>query len=182
VTELIQSGLNPQQIAEALLEQNRKQSEGDLIESNELFSEKILMTSQALAFRSAASDDLKKITQIINSAYKAEIQGEEAFRSGTTVTENEIGEMMADPVYKWIVVEAPSGRAVESDGQMLGVCAFTTDGISRKNGDHCPSLFLPSLIPLKGIEEGHVGSIRYLAILPQYQGTSSPSSPSGDDP
>jgi hypothetical protein len=140
VTELLQSGLNPQAIAEALVEQNRKQSEGELNGNNELFSEKILMTSQALAFRSATSEDLKKITQIINSAYKAEIQGDEAFRSGTTVTENDIKEMMEDSVYKWLVVEAPSGRAVESDGQMLGVCAFTTDGISRKNGDTILSL------------------------------------------
>ena len=146
MTELIQSGLNPQAIAEVLLEQNRRQSEGDWSAGDELFSEKILMTSQALAFRSAVSDDLKGITQIINAAYKAETQGEEAFRSGATVTESEVKVMMEDPVHKWIVVEAPSGRAVESDGQMLGVCAFTTDGISRKNGDPCPPFPLPSLL------------------------------------
>lgn len=133
MTELIQSGLDPEAIAQALLEQNRKQSEGELT-SNELFSDKILMTSQALAFRSPTLADIPSIVDIINAAYEREVHGPEAFREGITVKKDEIESMMNDGNYKWLVVEAPDGRGIESDGHMLGVCAFSTDGISRKNG------------------------------------------------
>lgn len=165
MTELIQSGLDPEAIAQALLEQNRKQSEGE-VTSTELFSDKILMTSQALAFRSPTDADIPTIVEIINAAYDAEIHGPESFRKGITVKKDEIESMISDGNYKWIVVEAPDGRGIESDGQMLGVCAFTTDGISRKNGIHLSNQYEYLL----GMEEGHVGSIRYLAVLPAYQG------------
>jgi hypothetical protein len=140
VTELIQSGLDPQAIAEALIAQNRKQAEGDGDPINtELFSEKILMTSQALAFRRGTPEDAPIISRLINAAYLPEITGVEAFRSGPTVTESQVQKMLEDLIHQWIVVEVPNGRGVESDGQMLGVCAFTTDGISRKNGHELSS-------------------------------------------
>lgn len=104
--------------------------------NNEVFSDSILLSSQALAYRIATLNDIQRISQIINIAYSCEINGSESFRSGITVTEDEIKELIEDTSYKWLLVEVPDGRGVETDGQAIGVCAFTTDGISRKNGEY----------------------------------------------
>ena len=135
VTELIQSGLNPQQIADHLMEQSRRQSEG-IEEEPEVFSDEVLIASQALAFREASKDDAGKISRIINDAYQGEIVGPEAFREGPTVTESIIADMLDIDTYHWTLVEAPCGRGIEEDGTVLGVCCFTTDGVSRRNGEN----------------------------------------------
>jgi hypothetical protein len=133
VTELIESGLNPQQIANYLMEQSQRQAAG-IEDEPEIFSEEITIASQALAFRDATPEDAGTISRIINDAYQGEVIGDEAFREGPTVSEDLITDMLAIDTYKWTVVEVPCGYGIEEDGTVMGVCCYTTDGVSRRNG------------------------------------------------
>lgn len=133
VTELIERGLNPQQIANHLMEQSRRQAQG-IEDEPEIFSDQITIASQALAFRDALLEDAAMISRIINDAYHGEVIGDEAFREGPTVSETLISDMLAIDTYHWTVVEAPRGFGIEENGTVLGVCCYTTDGVSRKNG------------------------------------------------
>jgi len=153
ITDMIQSGMDSQTIADNLVEQSRRESKG-VIEVQEVFSDEITVSAQALAFRNATAADIEVIARLINSAYAKEVFGHEAFREGPTITEDTVALMLGDATYYWTLVEAPCGRGVEDDGTVLGVCCFTTDGISKKNGQ----------------EEGHVGAIRYIAVDPRYHG------------
>ena len=85
------------------------------------------------------------ITRIINAAYEKEVIGKEAFRRGPhTVSESLISSLVqtsssgseseAQEAYQWVLLEVPCGMNIETDGTVLGVCCFTTDGVCRKNG------------------------------------------------
>lgn len=91
--------------------------------------------SQALAYRDATTEDEEVIVRIINAAYAPEVSGQEAFRVGPgTVTRGEVQALLACPAHQWLLLELPRGRNIETDGTVLGVCCYTTDGVCRKNG------------------------------------------------
>jgi hypothetical protein len=128
--QLIESGLDPQMIAETLLEESKPIDPH--VSHREEFSDKIMIASQALAFRKAVQSDIKQILIILKLAYDSEVYGPESFRSPPAMTLDTIN--LDDDSYKWIVVEVPCGRGIENDGAIIGVCCYSTDGISRKNG------------------------------------------------
>ena len=70
------------------------------------------------------------------------------------MTLESVSALFHDPTYSWQVVEAPSGRDVERDGVILGACCYSTDGLSRRNGE----------------VEGNLGSMRYFGVLPRFHG------------
>jgi hypothetical protein len=148
---MIQSGLDPQAIANALIEQTRLKAEGTN-ESQEIFSDKVIIAAQALAYREADVEDAQRITELINLSYDPEVHGPESFREGPTVLISDVQSLILDSSYHWLVVEAPSGRGIESDGAMLGVCCFTTDGVSRKNGIGFLSPFYYLIPSSKGLK------------------------------
>ncbi len=94
----------------------------------------IQLIAQALAYRSATVDDLDDIHKILNLAYKEEVIGDEAFRIGEAVTKDSIEYHLSDPSYKWLLIETPNGHGMLKDGDILGACCYSTDGVSRKNG------------------------------------------------
>ncbi len=180
IHDLIESGLNPEDIATALTTEDAMKSEkeelGEIeVIEREQFPDEILLMSQALAFREPTMEDIDGIVYVLNDAYTLEIEGAEAFRKynnndnvnnvkkeangktnnkGLVVDENLIKEMMESKEYKFLITEAPDGRGVEEDGTILGVCCYTTDGVSRRNNEI----------------EGNLGSIRYFGVLKRYHG------------
>ena len=131
ILTLVESGSLPNEIIAQLSAE--KQSADEPFE-NENFSDQIKIISQALAFRTPISSELPALLELLNNAYKAEIVGPECFRQGPVFSVDEIAVMLADPTYKWLIVEAPNGRGVISDGSIIGCCCFSTDGVSRRNG------------------------------------------------
>ncbi len=99
---------------------------------NEHFSDKIQIAAQPLAFRNATNTDIRQIIMILKLAYDCEVHGSESFRSAPVISFDSID--LSDQSYTWLVVEVPSGRGIEADGALIGVCCYSTDGISRKNG------------------------------------------------
>mmetsp|Transcript_14544 Transcript_14544/g.24152 ORF Transcript_14544/g.24152 Transcript_14544/m.24152 type:complete len:332 (+) Transcript_14544:201-1196(+) len=159
IQDMIESGMEPQKIADTLLEQAERVREGLPAmreEEQEFFSDEIIIASQALAYRDAIDDDVDVIVRIINAAYEKEVVGPEAFREGPgTVSGSEVRELLVgESSYQWVLLEVPCGMNIETDGTVLGVCCYTTDGICRKNGE----------------VEGNLGSIRYFAVTPRYHG------------
>ena len=156
LTALVEQGLNPEEIVKSLQEEVKlkalEEAEGPADE--ERFPEEILIISQALAYRDAIESDLIEIARLLNAAYEPETRGEEAFRRGDGITADSVGELFQDKSYLWQIVEAPNGRGIEVDGVMLGVCCFSIDGISRRNGE----------------VEGNLGAIRLFGILPRFRG------------
>lgn len=62
--------------------------------------------------------------------------GKEAFRRGPgTVSKALVSRLLQGGGYQWVLLEVPNGCNIESDGTVLGVCCFTTDGVCRKNGE-----------------------------------------------
>ena len=152
IYNLIDAGNSPEDIARIL---NEKIVQNGLDESSaETFPDEILMISQALAYRTATIQDSGAIRNLINLAYQDETCGQESFRIGETITVDIIKSLLEQSDYRWILAEAPDGRGVEDDGMLLGICCYTIDGISRKNG----------------IVEGNLGSVRYLCVRPKYRG------------
>ena len=124
------------------------------INGKEVFSDEIMIISQALAFRVGTIIDLDEITELLNSAYAVEISGEESFRQAPGVNKERVMELLQpNSGYDWMVCEAPNGRGVEADGVILAACCFSTDGASKKNGQ----------------AEGYVGAVRYFGVLPRFQ-------------
>ena len=168
IHDLIESGLNPEDIAAALTTEDamkrEKEELGEIeVIEREQFPDEILLMSQALAFREPTIDDVDAIVYVLNDAYTLEIEGPEAFRKNTTTaTDNNdlvvnktiIKDMIKSNEYKFLITEAPDGRGVEADGTILGVCCYTTDGVSRRNNEI----------------EGNLGSIRYFGVLKRYHG------------
>lgn len=153
---LVQDGLNPEQIVKCLQAEATQKAleEVEGPADDEVFANEIVIIAQALAYREATIDDAPIIVRLLNAAYSAESTGDEAFRQGPAVSIEMIVNLFADSSYKWQVVEAPNGRGVEVDGVMLGVSCFSTDGVSRKNGE----------------VEGTLGSIRLFGVLPRFHG------------
>lgn len=164
IQDMIERGMDSQQIADVLVEQTARKEEmremcnqrggEDNEDEREFFPDEIVIASQAVAYRDATPADISTIAHLINSAYEKECAGKEAFRSGLTVTEEQIGNMFADDTYRWLLLELPCGMNIEKDGAVLGVCCYTTEGVCRKNGEI----------------EGKLGSIRYMAVVPRYHG------------
>ena len=93
------------------------------------------MIAQALAFRKATEEDIPFIHSLLNSAYRGEISGPEAFRAGPAVSLESVHDLFSDESYMWLLVEVPCGKGIIDDGTLLGACCFSMDGIARKNGE-----------------------------------------------
>lgn len=154
--DLIEAGLDPEQIIQKFKNDDEQKAledlEGD--DSDEVFPDEVVIIAQALAYREATIDDLSELFNLLNSSYSPEVSGSESCREGPTIDQSEVEKLLKDPTYKWLVVEAPSGKNIELDGVVLGAACFSMDGSSRKNG----------------VIEGTLGSIRYLGVLPRYHG------------
>ncbi len=148
--------MNPEDIAKRLEDEAEQlaleQVEGPKVV--EEISSEIKIIAQALAYREAQPSDLPEIMSLLSSAYKAEIEGPEAFRIEPPINVEIFIQLFEDRNYKWVICEAPNGRGVERDGVILGASVFSVDGISRCNGQI----------------EGNLGSIRLFAILPRFHG------------
>lgn len=154
--DLIEAGLDPEQIIQKFKNDDEQKAledvEGD--DSDEVFPDEVIIISQALAYREAVASDAEELSRLLNSAYAPEVSGSESCRDGQSVELSDIEGLLKNPTYKWLVVEAPSGKNIELDGVILGAACFSVDGSSRKNG----------------VIEGTLGSIRYLGVLPRYHG------------
>lgn len=148
---LAENGLSPEEIIKHLHNEDILKKQDT---TPEKFPDEIRIVSQALLFRVADQDDCRDITNLINKSYACETNGDEAFRVGDCVTEGDIQCLVSDPEFHWLLLEAPNGFGIEQDGLLLGVCCYTTTGVSRKNGE----------------VEGSVGSLRFLGVLPRYRG------------
>jgi len=164
VTSLIEKGLTPIDIAKTLISDNEKREllkTGDIYDSDEEFPDEIRLIAQALCYRNGTIDDIDDIKKLLNNAYKYELLNnsngkyKEGFRIDKEgITIDLITQLFEQSSYKWLIVEAPNGHNIENDGVMLGACCYSTDGISRKNGEI----------------EGNLGSIRLFGVLPRYHG------------
>ena len=167
VQTLVESGLTAEEVARTLVEDNvqrelaKKEGSATFAEETEVFADEIKVIAQALAYRPATEEDLGEIAALLDAAYAPEVRGEESFRSAAggdgkygAVTLESVQSLFHDATYSWQVVEAPSGRGVEVDGVILGACCYSTDGVSRKNGQ----------------VEGSLGSLRYFGVLPRFHG------------
>ena len=162
VMTLIESGLSSEDVAKALVDDNvarhlaKVEGSKSFADDTEVFADEIKVIAQALAYRVATPDDIPEITRLLNAAYLPEVEpdGVEAFRVGAATSQESVEALFADASYTCQVVEAPSGRDVELDGIILGCCCYSTDGVSRRNGQ----------------VEGPLGSIRFMAVLPRFQG------------
>jgi ribosomal protein S18 acetylase RimI-like enzyme len=155
LADLIEGGLNPEQIIQHFKNTDEAKAINDKEwDDVEVFPDEIHIISQALAYREATLDDAKELLALLCSGYRPEIEGSESFRQGEVVTESVVRTLLNDATYKWLLVEAPSGKEIERDGVILGAACFSMDGVARKNG----------------VIEGQLGSIRFLAVLPRYHG------------
>ena len=134
---MVEGGLGTDEIAAAL----NDMAELKCLETvegfpeRESFPDEIKVIAQALAFRNSGSEfDLDIFVDVLSAAYSEEVNGLERFRHGEAMSKDLLKSLYHDKSYQWIVVEAPNGQGVEVDGAVLGVCCFSTDGISRKNG------------------------------------------------
>ncbi len=155
---LLESGLSPEEAAKKMEFEAEKAAleEVEGPDEEETFTDEIKIISQALAFRRAEPDDLMEIMRLLNTAYSVETSdgGEESFRNGDGMSVEVAIRLFDDKSYEWLVVEAPNGQEAVKDGTLLGVCVYSTDGVSRRNGE----------------VEGKLGSIRILAVLPHFHG------------
>ena len=154
---LLESGMSPAEAAKKMEEEAEKAALREIEgpEEEEEFPDEIKIISQALAFRKAEPEDLMGIMRLLNAAYGVETgEGKEAFRTGDPMSVEVVIRLFDDKSFEWLVVEAPNGQEVLQDGTILGVCVYSTDGVSRKNGE----------------VEGKLGSIRLLAVLPRFHG------------
>jgi GNAT superfamily N-acetyltransferase len=115
------------------------------------------MISQAFAYRKPDSSDIQRVHELLNAAYLDEINGPEAFRVSRTeesVSLETVQYLFDDASYQWLVMENPSGNGAFDSDAIVGACCFSTDGVSRRNGE----------------VEGALGSIRFFGIIPKYRG------------
>jgi uncharacterized protein YoaH (UPF0181 family) len=132
IHELMEKGMTAEEIAKKLQADREKSFEPP--EPEEEFASEIRTISQALAYRMGTVDDAVAIHRLLNAAYQAEIVGSQAFRTGPAVSMEDVNGLFLDGSYHWLLVEAPNGFEEESDGLLLGVSCFSTDGVSRRNG------------------------------------------------
>lgn len=155
---LIEDGKLPLEIAKKILNTNDDNllQPGDKQEMvPERFPDEIVTISQALAYRRATLDDVTSIFEILNTSYAAETVGCESFRMDEpAIPSEDIALSISEESLSWLIVEVPEGRGTSADGSIIAMCAFTTDGMSRRNGEI----------------EGNLGSIRFFSVIPQYQG------------
>ena len=155
---LIENGKLPLEIAKKILNTNDDNllQPGDKQEMvPERFPDEIVTISQALAYRRATLDDVASIFEILNTSYAAETVGCESFRMDEpAISSEDIALSISEESLSWLIVEVPEGRGTSADGSIIAMCAFTTDGMSRRNGEI----------------EGNLGSIRFFSVIPQYQG------------
>ncbi len=152
VTNLIESGLCPDEIINHFRSEDEKKVNQS--SESEIFPDEIYQISQAFAYRSACLSDDISIFNLLYKSYSIEIDGDESFRSDEAVSLDTIRSLLNDDTYQWILAELPSGQYVGNDGALIGVCCFSTTGLSRRNGK----------------VEGKLGSIRFFGILPRYRG------------
>lgn len=130
----VESGMNPDEIIAQFKKDDEDARPENQNTTTEEFPDEIMLISQALAYREAEMEDIDEIHGLLNSSYNSEVSGPESFRSGEVISKDLVEGLMSDPSYKWLLVEAPSGRNIELDGVILGACCFSTDGVSRCNG------------------------------------------------
>jgi uncharacterized protein YoaH (UPF0181 family) len=133
IHELMEKGMTAEEIAKKLQSDREKSFEPP--DSDEEFASEIKTVSQAFAFRRGNEHDIPEIFNLLNSAYQCEVKGDEKFRAGEAMTMESVMDLFSDETYRWLVMEAPNGFEDETDGLMLGVSCFTTDGVSRRNGN-----------------------------------------------
>lgn len=137
IMTMVESGLGTDEIAVALRDMAELKSLENVegISKMEAFPDEIRLIAQALAFRGSETEsDLDSFTDVITAAYSEEVNGVERFRQGEAMSKDYLKNLYEDKSYKWLAVEAPNGQGAEIDGAVLGVCCFSTDGMSRKNG------------------------------------------------
>lgn len=165
IMELMEGGCSPAEISKIIADESERkaieESEAELLaeeseDEGEHFAAEIQIMAQALAWREACTDDLFEIYTLLDAAYsKMEIKdAKESFRKAPALEYDVFRDLFKDKSYKWLLCECPNGRNIEKDGVILGVSVFSTDGVSRRNGD----------------VEGKLGSIRLFAILPRFRG------------
>ncbi len=153
VISMVESGMGSMEIIEKV--RSAQGPETTSVSEDVPIPEEIKVIAQALAFRVPTQSDLKEIVAVLKSAYSSEIRGPESFRSDkTAIEEDVVANLLSDSSYQWCVAEVPNGKGYVPDGAIIGVCCYSTDGVSRKNG----------------AVEGNLGSIRYLGVLPQFLG------------
>lgn len=109
-----------------------KQSEDG---GEESFPQEIRLIARALAYRQASLEDLEQLEVLLNKAYKAELEGTEAFRGDQQAVSTEsITYHLTEASYQWLVIEAPAGQTAEPEGTILGACCYSTDGNYRMKG------------------------------------------------
>lgn len=133
---MVEGGYGTDEIATALQEisdlKALQVTEGDKVER---FPDEIRIIAQALAFRNSRADsDFEEVLGILSAAYSAEVSGVESFRDGESINKEDLADLFRDESYQWVMVECPNGQGVEPDGAIIGVCCFSTNGISRRNG------------------------------------------------
>ena len=158
IVGLIQDGKLPLEIAKKVLNTDSDDlltpGEKDDLEP-ETFPEEMVAMSQALAYRPADISDANIIKILLNKSYAPEVEGPESFRAaGDVISKEEIETSITENALTWIVVEVPEGRDTTDDGNIIAVCCYTSDGVSRRNGE----------------VEGNLGSVRFFAVLPKYHG------------
>ena len=136
IMTMVECGYGTDEIATALQEMSDlKALEATEGEKVERFPDEIRIIAQALAFRYITTkSDFESISGILSAAYSAEVSGLESFRAGESITKEDLANLFSDDLYQWIMVECPNGQGVEADGAIIGVCCFSTNGISRRNG------------------------------------------------
>ena len=153
---LIQDGKVPLEIAQKVLNFERDASDPlerpDLI--RETFSDELVAISQALAYRRAIVSDAVAVFRLLKHAYSAEVEGRESFRMGEFMTVEDITASIVEEEFSWLLMEVPEGRQTDVGESLIGICCYSTDGISRRNGE----------------VEGNLGSVRALAVAPKMHG------------
>ena len=135
VLNLIESGLSSDELISTIHSDNIDKNEK---KQEEHFSDEIRLISQAFSFRKPNNDDKMMIYKLICDGYHDEISHvhEESFRDGQIISFELFDDMFQEnSCYQWIIMECPCGKDVLEDGSIIGVCCFSTDGLSRKNGD-----------------------------------------------
>jgi hypothetical protein len=134
IMNYMESGLTPADIVQELQLDSTKKLYAHEKEP-EIIPESIKMISQALAYRIPDDSDIKVLVSLLSAAYEQEVNGEEAFREAPSVAEEVVVGLLNDSSYHWLLAEAPNGRGVEADGLIMGACCYSTNGVSKKNGN-----------------------------------------------
>lgn len=150
ILELAERGFDPTEIVRVLAEEDEPRD----TPSEETFPPSIRVIAQALACRSATSNDVDGLYSLLNRAYRCDWNGEEAYlQPSSCISRETVLQYISNDAYRFLVFEVPRGFEVEEDGMIIATCCFSTDGESKRNG----------------IAEGTLCSIRWLAVHEKYQ-------------